>query len=51
MPEIARCIWCKIKNETDERGPENIVFLHLLAVDVVHKDQPNEVSALKHQYS
>jgi hypothetical protein len=37
VPKLARCVWHDIADETDERGPKNVVFLHLLAVDVVRE--------------
>jgi hypothetical protein len=37
VPKLARCVWHDIADETDERGPKNVVFFHLLAVDVVRE--------------
>jgi hypothetical protein len=37
MPEMTGCIWRDIAYETEERSSYNIVFFHLLAVDVVRQ--------------
>jgi hypothetical protein len=37
IPKLARCVWHDITDETEERGPKNVVFFHLLAVDVVRE--------------
>jgi hypothetical protein len=35
VPEFPSRIWRDVAYETDERGPQDVIFFHLLAVDAV----------------